>query len=599
MYERSGQIIRQKFREYLLPTVLTSMAISMASVVDGMIVGSLLGDMALAAVGLSGPVIFCINLIYLLFAVGGLTCAAVAQGKRDFHFANQVFTLSIACGLGAMILFLMVMQSVLRPLSLSLAGGDATLASMAESYLRPLLFTGPALMFSSGMAMFIRTDGRPKASAAIVMIANAVNLVLDYVLIRFLNTGIAGAGLSTALGYVAGAVIVIPYLLNRKRSFRFVRPNSDAFKTLLLILKTGMPKGLIQACNLLRSLLINAIIIAALGSMGMSTMTVCTNMLMISNIFVGGISDTLLPIIGVLYGERDAFGMRHAMKTARRVLTVCCIALVAFFMAAPQLMGIAFGINDPEALAVVNPAIRMFALYLPFSAFILLHQNFYNTTERRSLASTLVVLDGLLFVVPFAFLFSCVQAHLLWLCYATSGMCTLFTLVLLSRRIQREEGLHDLLLIREGEEFNCKFDFTIAANTEEAVRLSEKVLSLAEKNFDNVKLLNRIALVLEEMTVASVRYAHTENTGFIDVFVCVTDEEVMIRMRDNGTPFNPLEYIPDENDGCITDSIQLVKKLASRLEYSRQLGFNTSVLTFEVEKYEADWIQSQYSPKNK
>ena len=65
MYERSGHIIRQKFREYLLPTVMTSMAISMASVVDGIIVGILLGEVALAAVGLSGPIIFCINLIYM------------------------------------------------------------------------------------------------------------------------------------------------------------------------------------------------------------------------------------------------------------------------------------------------------------------------------------------------------------------------------------------------------------------------------------------------------------------------------------------------------------------------------------------------------
>lgn len=584
MYERSGQIIRQKFREYLLPTVLTSMAISMASVVDGIIVGSLLGDVALAAVGLSGPVIFCINLIYLLFAVGGLTCASVAQGKRDFHFANQVFTLSIGCGLGVMFLFLLVMQSVLCPLSLSLAGGDAALAVMTESYLRPLLFTGPALMFSSGMAMFIRTDGRPKASAAIVMIANAVNLVLDYVLIRFFNTGIAGAGLSTTLGYVAGAVIVIPYLLNRKRSFRFVRPDCDVFKTLLLILKTGLPKGLTQACNLLRSLLINAIIIAALGSIGMSIMTVCTNMLMISNIFVGGISDTLLPIIGVLYGERDTFGMRHAMKTARRVLAACCVALVAFFMTVPQLMGIAFGIHDPDALALVKPAIRMFALYLPFSACILLHQNFYNTTERRALASMLVILDGLLFVIPFAILFSCVQANMLWLCYAASGACTLLTLVLLSRRIQRREGVQGLLLLREQNDYTYKFDFTIEATREAGVKISEQVLSLADKGFDNSRLLHRIALVLEEMTVASIRYAHADGDGLIDILVYVTDTQTTIHLRDNGKPFNPLEYTPEKNDGCITDSIELVKKLASRMEYSRQLGFNTCVLSFNYAK---------------
>ncbi len=262
MYERSGQMIRQKFREYLLPTVLTSMAVSMASVVDGIIVGSLLGDVALAAVGLTSPVIFCINLIYMLFAIGGLTCASTALGKREFQLANHSFTITILGGVGAMCLFLAIMQVILRPLSTSLSGGDMHLALLTESYLRPLLFTGPALMFSSGMAMFIRTDGWPKASAVIVMISNVVNLILDYVLIRFLDAGIMGAGLSTTLGYAAGCAIIIPYLLNKKRSFRFVRPGKDAFRTLLLILKTGLPKGLTQACNLLRSLLIRLVLLA-------------------------------------------------------------------------------------------------------------------------------------------------------------------------------------------------------------------------------------------------------------------------------------------------------------------------------------------------
>ena len=172
MYERNGYIIQNKFKEYLVPTVLTSMAVSMASVVDGIIVGSLLGDVALAAIGLASPVIFCINLIYMLFAIGGITCASIAQGKRDFHQSNISFTLCIGGGLIVMSIFLAVMQGVLQPLSVSLAGGDMKLALLTEQYLRPLLFTGPALMFSSGMAMFIRTDGKPKASAVIVMISN-------------------------------------------------------------------------------------------------------------------------------------------------------------------------------------------------------------------------------------------------------------------------------------------------------------------------------------------------------------------------------------------------------------------------------------------
>ena len=583
MYERSGHIIRQKFKEYLLPTVMTSMAISMASVVDGIIVGSLLGEVALAAVGLSGPIIFCINLIYMLFAVGGLTCASISLGKRDFHMANQFFSLSIGGGLGAMCIFLAVMQVILHPLSISLAGGDLQLAALTESYLRPLLFTGPAMMFSSGMAIFIRMDGNPKASAAIVMIANAVNLVLDYVLIRFLGTGIAGAGLSTTLGYVAGSAIVIPYLANKKRSFHFVRPGKTILKTLRDILKSGMSKAVSQVCNLVRSLVINAVIVASLGSIGMSIMTVCTNVLMIANIFEGGVADTLLPIVGTLYGEKDYFGIRQTMRTARRVLTVCSAVLVAFLLIAPQLIGIVFGLTSPDTLALLKPALRLYALYIPFSAALLLLQNFYNTTERRSLATSLVVMDGLLFVVPFAVLLSAIQANLLWLSYAASGACTLFVLLLLARRIRKKEDVQGLLLIRERDDYIHKFDFTIEATREEAVRLSERVMALEEKAAVNTRLLKKVALVLEEMTVASVYYAHADSTGLIDILVHVTDAQVTILMRDNGKPFNPLEYIPEENDGCITDSIGLVKKLASRMEYSRQLGFNTSVLTFEIQ----------------
>ena len=581
MYERSGHIIRQKFREYLLPTVLTSMAVSMASVVDGIIVGSLLGEGALAAVGLSAPIIFSINLIYLLFAVGGLTCASISLGKRDFHTANRFFTMSIGGGLVAMCIFLVVMQIFMRPLSISLAGGDMQLAAMTESYLRPLLFTGPALMFSSGMAVFLRMDGHPKASAAVMMIANAVNLVLDYVLIRFLNTGIHGAGVSTALGYVVGSALVIPYLVNKKRSFHFVRPGKTVLKTLRDVLKSGMPKGVSQVCNLVRSLVINAVIVSSLGSIGMSIMTVCINVSMVSNIFEGGIADTLLPIVGTLYGEKDYFGIRQTMKIARRVLMVCSTVLLAFFLIAPQLIGILFGLTSPDTLALLEPALRLYALYLPFSAAILLLQNFYNTTERHNLATSLVVMDGLLFVVPFAVLLSCIQANLLWLCYAASGACTLLVLLFLARRIRKKENVRGLLLIRELNDYIHKFDFTIAATKEEAVRLSERVLALEGKAPDNTRLLKKVALVLEEMTLATVHYAHTDRTGLIDILVHVTDAQVTILMRDNGRPFNPLEYIPEDNDGCITDSIGLVKKVASRMEYSRQLGFNTCVLTFE------------------
>jgi len=66
-------------------------------------------------------------------------------------------------------------------------------------------------------------------------------------------------------------------------------------------------------------------------------------------------------------------------------------------------------------------------------------------------------------------------------------------------------------------------------------------MALEEKAAVNTRLLKKVALVLEEMTVASVHYAHADSTGLIDILIYVTDAQVTILMRDNGKPFNPLE----------------------------------------------------------
>lgn len=580
MYERTGKLIREKFREYLLPTIMTSMAVSMASVVDGAIVGNLLGDMALAAVGLSGPIIFCINLIYMLFGVGGLTCASVARGRRRMDQANQIFTLTMAGGMTVMLLFSIVMQFILPPLSLSLSGNDAALAAMLESYLRPLVFTGPALMFSSGMALFIRTDGQPRSSATVVIIANAVNLVFDYALIRFFNTGIWGAGFSTTLGYVAGAAIVLPYLRSKKRSFRFVRLGRQSLSMLGNILSTGLPKGLIQVANILRSLALNSIIIGFLGSIGMSVMTVCINVQMISNIFVGGVSDALLPIVGTLFGERDSYGIRQTMKSALAVLAASCAALVAFLLLAPQLMGAAFGIQSAEGVTAVKPALRLFALYLPFDAAIQLLQNFYTTTGRKRMASAMVIMNGLIFVLPFAFLLAHAAPDLFWLCYACSGAATLLATAAVCTRIQKKEQVCRVLLLKESHD-EVRYDVTIKATAQQAAGLSEHIISWCTEHGLDSRMANRVGIAIEEMAVSTAHYAHHDSDkGVIDVALRLTEDTLEMRLRDNGEIFNPAEYAADENDGCITDGVRLIRQLADSFDYARQLGFNTTVISF-------------------
>ncbi len=581
MFERTGKLIKKKFTEHLLPTMLTSLAVSMASVVDGMIVGSMLGDVALAAIGLAGPVIFCINLLYMLFGIGGLTSASVAQGKRDSKQADIIFTFTIGGGVAVMLVFWLVMYLALRPLSSLLAGGDAQLALMTEQYLRPLLITAPALMFTSGTSLFIRMEGQPRVSAAIVIIANAVNLIFDYVLIRFTDKGIWCAGFSTSLGYIVSAAAVIPYLLSKKRSFHFTVPGKGSMKILFTLLKSGLPKAWTQICNILRSLIINSVIVSSLGSAGMSIMTICTNVLMLFNIFTGGTADTLVPIVGILFGEQDYYGIRQTVKSARKVLVAACSLLLVFFLSFPQVIGKAFGIHDAQALSSVCSALRLFSLLLPFDAALQLLQSFYNTTGRRKLAVTMVISNGFVFVVLYAVIFAQISPDLLWLSFACSAASTLLLALAVCRRIGKKENLSGILLIRNQNEKCVRYDITVTANESQAAGLANRILEIGKENQVNTYMPEHLAAAVEEMVRCTAHHAHGGNSeGKIDILACITPTQVIIQFRDNGKPFNPT-HVPDNGDSFSREHLQKIKELAKSIEYSRPLGFNNTVITFD------------------
>ena len=586
MYERTGKLIREKFREYLLPGILSSMAMSLASAVDGIIVGNLLGDTALAVVGLAGPVILCVNVLYMIFGIGGMTCASIARGKRETEQSNKIFTLTISVGTAVMLAFSVAMQFALPSLSRLLVNGQDALAPMLESYLKPLVFTGPAIMIASGISLFIRIDGKPKSAMAVVLIANAVNLLFDFVLIRFFDTGIWGAGFSTTLGYIVGIAVVIPYLFSKKRTFKFVKCGKGGLRTVGNIITAGLPRGLTQASNLVCNLVLNFLIIGSLGSIGMSTLTVCGNALMIANIFFGGTADALLPIAGTLYGEGDDYGIRQTMKSAAIVIAISCAAMLAFTLSVPQVIGMAFGIHSKEGLAVVEPALRLYSAFFPFTAALTLLQNFYTTTGRKKLATAMVLMSGFIFLIPFAFLFAKTDPDLIWISFACAAATTLLVTVMISIWIRKKEKVRGLLLLRPGKD-DIRCDVTISASVQEAAGLSDQIIKWClEQNFD-AQLANKVGIAIEEMAVSTAHYAHHDSgKGSIDVALCVNGELLTVLMRDNGELFNPAEYTAAKDDGCITDGIQLMKTLASKVEYARRLGFNTTILTFDCKKKE-------------
>jgi len=573
---RTAEIVKSKFSEYLLPTMMNAAAVSMASVVDGIIVGNLLGSSALAAVGLCSPFIFGNNAIFSLFTVGGITCASIARGERNEERSNRFFTACLLVGVAVMLLYSMAVTIFAKPLCAALAGGDAALASEACNYLSSLIWTGPFLIFSMCSAQFWKVEGNPKSSTRISLIANGVNLICDYVLIRYLHMGIRGAGLSTVLGYMIGVLFTLGYYRWPNRSFLFQRPGRWLFPCIKDIVGKGAFRFVTSTASLVQNLIINTLIIRTFGPDGLAVLTVCINAMMIAIIFIGGTSETLHPILSTLFGEKDIYGIREAFRRAFVIMLALCVSLASAYIAFPEMVGRIFGITGN--LSILDMALRLYAVYIPFYAVSQLLQTLYNSTGHSKNSVYLSVVEGFVLINGYALLLFAINSSLLWLCYALGSATILLLAAGYAAWTRRKEpGLHGILLLPEQQTF-VQWQSSFSADNEHASALSQGIIDFCKQMQLPGRLTNHMAVAAEEMAVNTALVNRDGKPVKIDAMVGVSDDEVLLRIRNNGVLFNPLAY--NEDNSLIHESIDLMVKLSTSVNYSHQLGFNTVTLSF-------------------
>jgi Na+-driven multidrug efflux pump/anti-sigma regulatory factor (Ser/Thr protein kinase) len=578
-FVRSGVLLQKKFYSYLVPTVIMNLALSLGVVVDGIIVGNILGTDAFSAVNICAPVLYFFSALYALFGVGGSTIAARMKGAMDNHSANKVFTLSIA-GLilsSCLIGFLCFIFS--DPIS-GLLSGKSRLQELVKTYFTILSLGIPFLVTISGAVYFIRTDSRPKLAANILILANAFNLTFDLIFMGFFKMGIEGAGLATVLGYILGGVLGIKYFASNTRTFKFVQIKKSDLKLFSSILGTGLPSALAGATVFVKNFAINIILLKTLGPGGVAMFAVCLNTLAVSGIIIGGTAQTLVPVLGCTYGEKDFQGIRLIMKVAVLTVTGLCIFMVLLFTAFPGKIAWIFGIDAAHLMAPLTFAIRIFSLSLPFFGLNFVMICYFQTIDRKLFSSMIVILENLVYILPLIlFMETLFGEPGIWISFIMAEIFTLGTVFFVSFMIRKKSGknLSPFLLL---EDIDAKMlDVTIHSSIENATGISDDIIRFCKKNNISPERANRAGLIAEELTTNIIRFGKTRNSdSLIDIRLSIAQDDIVLRIRDDGIPFNPVEHI--RKKGLESSfGLKIVNQMAKKFDYTYALNFNNTAVS--------------------
>lgn len=579
MFERNYNIISAKYKKFLLPTVILSMAMYMSVIIDGIIVGNLIGPNALAAIALLIPITGLFSTIYWTFGIGGSVLSAIAKAERNEMKSRIYFSLSI--------ISLLVIGLVIAILGFFYIGEISKVFSNSEvllpfviDYGRILFMGAPLLFIALGISYFMRAEDKPHLATAVLISSNFVNIIMDIVYIKFFNLGIGGAALATVTGYLVGMIFIVKYLISNDRETRFTNIFKSKIKNLKEIIFSGFPPASGQLFILLKTFFINIIILSTIGEAGTVAFAICFDCLIIASIPIIGVCQTMSPIVSVFYSEKDFSGVKFVMRKSFKIAIFSCILLTIFLILFPNIILDIFGVTGINNIIVGEEAIRIFSLSFIGTSITFLMLFYTQAIQKKLISFIISISQGLLILVPSAYILSHLIGGLgIWISFLIAEIGTIIIIYLITIIISKKsKGKYSGILMLPKSKEGSVLDVTIKSSVDDAVGLSEKLIKFAEENGVDKKTSIYVGIAIEEMVVNTIKY-NSDSIDYIDVLSEIDENEIRISFKDSGIEYDPTkDVVTEESD---FENIHVLKKIGDKISYARLIGLNSTIITIK------------------
>ncbi len=305
--------------ELAVPATLALLAKAVYNIVDTAYIGMLNSDIALAAVGVTLPLLLIMVSIENIFAAGAGVLAGRQLGENHKEQANRTVTtivgFSMIVGLGLCVAGLIFMEPLLK-----IFGASDAVLPQAGDYAFWMFIAALFNLPAQSLNCAARAESSVKISSVAVITGAVLNVILDPVFMFSwgLNMGVEGASLATTVSQCVTFLILIVFYLG---GFSVIKIKLRYFKLsgkfIWEVVSIGIPTAVIQICLAVATSLTNIVaktlpdsdlIIAAYG--------VVQRLILIGCYVVMGFMQGYQPVAAYAFGAKNKERFAKSAKFA-------------------------------------------------------------------------------------------------------------------------------------------------------------------------------------------------------------------------------------------------------------------------------------------
>ncbi|MBQ4107087.1 MAG: MATE family efflux transporter [Lentisphaeria bacterium] len=311
---------------FTLPLILSSILQMAFHAIDMIVIGHFAPHESLAAVGSVGSINSLMVNVFSGLSVGTNVLVARYFGandpKRIRHCVHTSMALALFGGIGLLLLGQVIATPLLR-----LVGTPDNVMSEASIYLRILFLAIPFLLFFNFGYAVLRAVGDTMRPMFFLIIAGAVNVVLNLFFVLVCGMHASGVALATLISHALSALFIYFALARNNTAIRliwqYIRIDWRQFRE---ILKIGLPAGVQSSCYSVSNMLIQASI-NTFGSLAIAGSAAAGTIEGFVGISSGACHQAALAFTAQNYGGKQLKRIKRSIFLAAGLSAACAMVL--------------------------------------------------------------------------------------------------------------------------------------------------------------------------------------------------------------------------------------------------------------------------------
>ena len=335
---------------FMLPIFVSNLFQQLYNTVDTMIVGNVLGDTALAAIGSCGSIYELLVGFGLGIGNGLAIVAARSYGAQDHDLLKKTVAGSLVIGLIASLCITLAGAVGLRPL-LVLLDTPAEILEDAYRYIIVIDY-GVLVMFAYNLcAGLLRAIGNSFMPLVFLLLSSGLNILLDLLFIARMGMGVQGAAVATVISQGVSVLLCIVYvfakvklLLPEKQHFQVGR--HLYWELFSQSISMGLMSSIVSAGSVVLQYGING-----LGTLVIAGHTAARKMFMFTDMPLLSMASAGSTFVSQNCGAGQPDRVRKGMKEIYLYSVVVAVAAVLLMrVAAPWMVAFVSGSSEPIVL---------------------------------------------------------------------------------------------------------------------------------------------------------------------------------------------------------------------------------------------------------